>query len=261
MNDLSGQSSVWDAAVVPGQQAAASGGAEDGNTTLSTDDAMVRQLLDTQVNGSYNTFGKTLIGRALAIPLTILLSPVLAVISVAVVVDSGLPVLYRAQRGGFRGRPFKIMKFRTMVKDADKIGGGTTALGDPRITRVGRFLRKTKLDEFPQLLNILKGDMCFIGPRPELTHYTEKYSGNERYILEVRPGITDFSSIEFINLDEVVGTEDADEVYEREVLSRKNALRLKYVAEMSPFTDARIFTATVIRAVGGVLRQLAIGRR
>ena len=102
-----------------------------------------------------------------------------------------------------------------MVKNADKIGGGTTALHDPRITKVGNFLRKTKLDEIPQLGQVLQGKMSLIGPRPELLKYVNQYEGEEKDILQVRPGITDFSSIEFINLDEIVGGENADEMYEK----------------------------------------------
>ena len=218
-------------------------------------------LLEKRAGGVYNKHIKPLIGRGIAVPLLVVLSPVFAVVSAAIIVDSGLPVFYRGQRGGLGGRPFRIFKFRTMVADADKIGGGTTALDDPRITRVGGFLRKTKMDEFPQLLNIIRGEMCFVGPRPELLRYTSQYSGPERYIVRVRPGITDFSSIEFINLDEVVGEADADAVYERNVLQRKNQLRIKYVEQMSPTTDLRLFTSTVGRAFEKFFRQLLGGMR
>lgn len=206
--------------------------------------------------GSYNLHVKRPLGLAIAVPLLVVLSPVMLVIALAIVVDSGFPVLYRGQRGGFRGKPFHIFKFRSMVRDAETVGGGTTSLGDPRITRVGAFLRKTKLDEFPQLLNVIRGDMCFIGPRPELLRYTTRYAGDEKYILQVRPGITDFSSVEYINLAEVVGSGDADAVYERDVLGRKNELRIQYVAQMSARTDLRLFITTVWRAVLGVLGLL-----
>lgn len=132
-----------------------------------------------------------------------------------------------------------------MVQDADKIGGGTTALNDCRITKVGHFLRKTKLDETANLINIFLGTMSFIGPRPELIKYTEQYKGREKVILEVRPGITDFSSMQFINLDEIVGTENADEMYEKYVLKKKNILRIKYAENVSLITDIRIFFKTI----------------
>ena len=136
-----------------------------------------------------------------------------------------------------------------MVKNADKIGGGTTALNDPRITRVGAFLRKTKLDEIANVFCCLIGTMSFIGPRPELTRYTDTYSGLDKYILHVRPGITNFSSIELISLDEVVGDSNADEIYEKYVYKKKNELRLKYVYNVSLLTDVKLFFSTVFKVV------------
>ena len=170
--------------------------------------------------------------------------------------ESGFPIFYRANRGGYKGKTFKINKFRTMVKNADKIGGGTTALNDSRITKVGAFLRKTKLDEIAQLFNIIGGTMSFIGPRPELLQYTDNYDELEKNILNVRPGITDYSSDVFINLDEIVGSENADEMYEKYVLKNKNALRVKYAAEVSFATDFKIFFKTVFDVINKVFRFL-----
>ena len=154
--------------------------------------------------------------------------------------------------------PFKIFKFRTMVKNADKIGGGTTALNDPRITRVGRFLRKTKLDEVANLVSIIKGDMSFIGPRPELLRYTEKYDEREQVILMVRPGITDYSSLQYINLDEIVGEENADEYYEQYVLKPKNEMRIRYANEVSFTTDVKLFVLTVIGVIKKAFKAIFI---
>lgn len=195
--------------------------------------------------GFYNLYAKRWIGFVLALVLMICLLPFYLIIGAAVAIESGFPVFYRPQRGGYKNKPFRIFKFRSMVKNADKIGGGTTALNDPRITKVGNFLRKTKLDETPQLFNILVGTMSFIGPRPELLRYVEQYEGDEKLILEVRPGITDFSSIEFINLDELVGSGNADEMYEKYVLKRKNELRVKYAREVSFAVDCKLFFSTV----------------
>ena len=192
-------------------------------------------------NGIYNRFFKRIIGLLLAIILLAILWPFYFIIALAVAIEDGFPVFYRPQRGGYHNNPFRIFKFRSMVKNADKIGGGTTALNDPRITKVGNFLRKTKLDEIPQLFNIIGGSMSFIGPRPELLRYTDQYEGEEKLIFEVRPGITDFSSIEFINLDEIVGQGDADEMYEKYVLKKKNQLRIKYAKEVSFTTDVTLF--------------------
>lgn len=197
----------------------------------------------------YNRYIKRFLDFVFSIVILILLSPLFLIIAILIVADSGTPVFYRALRGGYKNVPFKIYKFRTMVKDADKIGGGTTALNDSRITRVGSFLRKTKLDEIANLINIVKGEMSFIGPRPELLQYTELYDEKEKYIFEVRPGITDFSSDLFINLDEIVGNENADEMYEKYVLKNKNALRVKYAAEVSLATDLKIFYKTVIDVI------------
>ena len=205
----------------------------------------------------YNKYIKRVIGFVLALVLLIPLLPVYIVIALLIVIDSGFPVFYKADRGGYKGKTFKIFKFRSMVKNADKIGGGTTALNDSRITKVGAFLRKTKLDEIPQLFNILNGTMSFVGPRPELLRYTEKYAGEEECILKVRPGITDYSSIEFINLDEIVGGDNADEMYEKHVLKRKNELRVKYAKTVSFKTDVKLFFLTVHRTIKKALKFVA----
>lgn len=209
--------------------------------------------------GIYNRVIKRIIDIILSFILIIVLLPMIVLVSVAIIIDDGFPVFYRANRGGYNNKTFRIFKFRTMVKNADKIGGGTTALNDNRITKVGNFLRKTKLDEVANLISIIKGDMSFIGPRPELLKYTEQYNGVEKYILKVRPGITDYSSLEFINLDEVVGSENADEYYEKYVLKEKNLLRVKYVATVSFKTDLYLFWATVFgtikKALGFIFKK------
>lgn len=203
--------------------------------------------------GFYNRVVKRAIDFVLALFFIIILAPLLVVISVFIVIDDGFPILYKADRGGYKGKTFQITKFRTMVKNADQIGGGTTALNDKRITRVGAFLRKTKLDEFANLFSILNGNMSFVGPRPELVQYTNQYKGTEKLIFQVRPGITDYSSIEFINLDEMVGNENADEMYEKYILPKKNKLRVKYAATVSFTTDCQLFFCTVWKVLEKVL--------
>ena len=209
-------------------------------------------------NSFYNRVIKPVIGFVLALILLLILWPFYLIIAAAVAVESGFPVLYKPLRGGYKQKSFQIYKFRSMVKNADKIGGGTTALHDPRITKVGNFLRKTKLDEIPQLFNILRGNMSFIGPRPELLQYTDQYEGEEKLILEVRPGITDYSSIEFINLDEIVGQGNADEMYEKYVLKKKNQLRIKYAKEVSFVTDVKLFAKTVWRVIQKALSFIVL---
>lgn len=207
--------------------------------------------LERKVNGIYNRCIKRGIDLCLAIPFFVLLMPVYIVISYMIIKEDGFPIFYRAYRGGYKNKNFRICKFRSMIKNADKIGGSTTALHDPRVTKTGVFLRRTKLDETPQLINIIRGEMSFVGPRPEALEYVKQFKGQEKYILQVRPGITDYSSMKFINLDEVVGSENVDEVFRRDVLWKKNVLRVKYVADISFFTDVKIFFMTI----GKVLKK------
>lgn len=204
----------------------------------------------------YNRFFKRIIDFIIAFFLLIAALPFFVVISLIIVIDSGFPIFYKPLRDGYKSKPFHIYKFRTMVKDADK-GDGTTALNDPRITRAGKILRKLKLDEIPQLINVLNSTMSFIGPRPELLKYTERYDGEEKLILQVRPGITDFSSIEFINLDEIVGEENPDEMYEKYVLKPKNQLRIKYAKEVSLKTDIALFTKTCLQVLKKAIRVIS----
>lgn len=194
---------------------------------------------------AYNRYIKRILDMAISGVALFILWPFYLIIAAAIAVETGFPVFYRADRGGYQGKPFRICKFRTMVKDADKIGGGTTAFNDSRITKVGSFLRKTKLDEIPQLGQVFLGKMSLIGPRPELLRYVDQYQGEEMQIMQVRPGITDYSSIEFINLDEIVGSENADEMYEKYVLKQKNQLRIKYAQTVSFTTDVKLLFLTV----------------
>lgn len=172
-------------------------------------------------------------------------------IGVFVKLTSPGPVFYQALRGGYHNKPFNILKFRTMVVGADKYSG-TTALNDPRVTKLGRILRKTKLDELPQIFNILKGDMSFIGPRPELLKYTARYTKAQECILWVRPGISDPSSIRLISLDQAVGHDDPEGTYERSILGEKNAMRVAYAKSQSFGTDAGLFFKTL----GCVLKKM-----
>ena len=182
----------------------------------------------------------------------VVLSPLLLLIAVAVKVNSDGPVIYKGKRVGQYGKIFKIIKFRTMQPDAERYGT-TTAKDDPRITRIGRFLRKTKLDELPQLFNILKGEMSFVGPRPEVEEHTSEYNDEEKLILTVRPGLTDYSSIHFISLDEVLGAENPHQVYLSGVRAQKNRLRLKYIRERSFWTDLKIMGLTFVSLVRKII--------
>lgn len=184
-----------------------------------------------------------LLALILLIPGLIIMIP----LAVWVKLDSPGPVIYRALRGGYHNKPFYIMKFRSMVVDADK-SGGCTALNDSRVTRAGKIMRRLKLDELPQLFNILKGEMSFVGPRPELLLYTTQYTKEQECILWVRPGITDRSSIVYIAQDEIVGTENPVENFEKYILPEKNRLRVEYAKNQSFLLDAGLFFETI----GGV---------
>lgn len=180
----------------------------------------------------------------------LILSPLLLGIAAVIRLTSPGPAFYRGLRSGMGGVPFRMLKFRTMVADAERIGGPSTGKNDPRVTPIGRFLRAHKLDELPQLINVLRGEMSLVGPRPEVLQYTQLYEGEEKLILTVKPGITDFASIEFIDLAEHLGSDRVDHTYERNVKPVKNQLRIRYVREQGLRTDARILVRTLLHIVG-----------
>ncbi len=177
--------------------------------------------------------------------LLVILSPVLLVIAVAVRLTSRGPILYRGERVGKDSERFHLLKFRTMRPDAER-HGTTTALDDWRITSVGRWLRRYKVDELPQLVNVVRGEMSLVGPRPEVEEHTSEYSEEEQAILGVLPGITDFSSIRFARLDLALGTTNAHQVYLDGVRAEKNALRLRYVRERCFRIDLKILLMTAV---------------
>jgi len=157
------------------------------------------------------------------------------------------PVFYRGERVGLHGKIFRIFKFRTMVVNADKIGGPSTADDDPRITHVGKYLRKYKLDELPQLINVLKGDMSIVGPRPEVKYYVDIYTEEEKEILTVRPGITDWASIWNSGEGAVLaGSLDPEKTYMEKIRPEKIRLQLKYVRKQSFLIDLKIILQTLL---------------
>ena len=176
----------------------------------------------------------------------LLLSPLLLSLAVRIRIEGGGPVFYRGLRIGLHGQPFRILKFRTMVVDADWMGGASTADDDPRITRIGKKLRKYKLDELPQLINVFLGDMSLVGPRPEVPHYVNMYTDEEKAILTVRPGITDWASL--WNPDEgaiLAGSPDPERTYMEKIRPEKIRLQLKYVRERSLWIDCKIIWQTI----------------
>jgi lipopolysaccharide/colanic/teichoic acid biosynthesis glycosyltransferase len=189
----------------------------------------------------------------------VLLSPLFLGIVWLIHREDGGPVFYRGERVGRQGNPFRIFKFRTMVVNADRIGGPSTPDDDPRITRIGRRLRKHKLDELPQLFNVFLGEMSLVGPRPEVKCYTEMFTPEERAILSVRPGITDWASI--WNSDEggiLAGAADPEAAYLELIRPTKVKLQLRYVQEQSLATDLQILWKTMIVLVNSRARDRAV---
>jgi len=177
----------------------------------------------------------------------ILLAPIFVLSALWIMIDSKGPIFFRQERVGFQGINFRIHKFRTMVLNAEKKGKQITVGEDSRITTVGSFLRKYKLDELPQLIDVLVGDMSLVGPRPEVPKYIDCYSDDEKYdVLSVKPGITDNASIEFRNENELLASSnDPEATYINEVLPKKIALYRKYVRECSFFGDVAIIFKTI----------------
>ncbi|MFC1491393.1 sugar transferase [Nitrospinota bacterium] len=184
-----------------------------------------------------------------------LLLPVLGVTAFFIKREDGGPVFYRGVRVGRHGKEFRIFKFRSMVMNADKIGGPSSSDDDPRITRAGKFIRKYKLDEIPQLLNVLKGEMSLVGPRPEVPEEVVKYTEEEKRLLSVLPGITDYASIKFHNEGEILkGSEDPHETYRRLIRPEKIRLGLQYVEERSFLKDLGIIMETAGILLGSRLK-------
>lgn len=178
--------------------------------------------------------------------------PLLLLIALAIWIDDPGPVFYRQVRVGRNGKTFRIFKFRSMVMDADKKGLALPSAGTAWITRVGAVLRKTKLDELAQLLNVLLGQMSFVGPRPEVPKYVELYTPYQRQVLLVRPGITDYASIAYRNENDLLaGASDPEAMYIEQIMPDKIELNMKYLREISPLADIRLILKTIVAVIKG----------
>ena len=178
--------------------------------------------------------------------------PLLLLIALAIWIDDPGPVFYRQVRVGRNGKTFRIFKFRSMVMDADKKGLAITVSRDSRITRVGAVLRKTKLDELAQLLNVILGQMSFVGPRPEVPKYVELYTPYQRQVLLVRPGITDYASIAYRNENDLLaGAPNPEAMYIEQIMPDKIELNMKYLREISPLADIRLILKTIVAVIKG----------
>lgn len=176
----------------------------------------------------------------------IILSPLFLIVAIWIKLDSNGPVFYRQTRVGRNSKDFKLLKFRSMVTDADKNGLITVGGRDPRVTQSGYFIRKYKLDELPQLLNVLKGDMSLVGPRPEVRKYVDLYNESQRRVLSVKPGITDYASIQFIDENEILGkAENPEMVYIEKVMPEKIKYNMKYIQNRSVKEYFKIIFLTI----------------
>jgi lipopolysaccharide/colanic/teichoic acid biosynthesis glycosyltransferase len=180
----------------------------------------------------------------------LVLAPVLLLVALLIRLDSSGPVFFRQERIGKNFRPFFIYKFRTMVQDAPRRGGPITFGADPRITRVGRVLRRAKLDEFPQLINVIRGEMSLVGPRPEVRSYVELFREDYKEILQVLPGITDLASLKYRDEAEILArAANPEEEYLRTILPDKITLAKEYVRRASLFLDVSLILKTLTKVV------------
>ena len=178
------------------------------------------------------------------------LLPIMVILAVWIKFDSQGSIFFRQIRVGKDGRDFRIYKFRTMIVNAEKMGIITIGERDPRITNSGYFLRKYKLDELPQLINVLKGEMSFVGPRPEVRKYVEMYNQEQLKILTVKPGITDYASIEYINEDEILGKSlNPEKTYIEEIMPQKIKYNMKYINNKTVIEYFKIIFLTIIKII------------
>jgi len=177
----------------------------------------------------------------------LVMAPFLAIIAILIKMGDGGPVFYRQVRVGLQGKLFRIWKFRTMVPDSDRQGLAITAEGDPRITRLGKWLREKKIDEFPQLWNVIRGEMSLVGPRPEVPRYVAIYNQRQREVLELRPGITDLATLEFRKEEELLGhASDVEKFYVEYCLPRKIELNLLYARRANLWEDTKVILRTLV---------------
>ena len=180
----------------------------------------------------------------------VVLAPIFIVLVIWIKIDSKGPVFYKQVRVGQNGIDFGLFKFRSMVVDADKKGLITVGGRDPRITRSGYFIRKYKLDELPQLINVLVGDMSLVGPRPEVRKYVELYTDEQQKVLSVKPGITDYASIEYMDENEILGkSNDPEKTYIEEIMPEKIKYNMKYINNKNLFEYFKIILLTVLKIV------------
>lgn len=194
----------------------------------------------------YMKYFKRTFDLVCTVPGLILLTPLFLVVSLLIKLDDGGSVFFRQERIGYNGKPFKMWKFRTMIIDAEKKGMQITVGNDPRITKIGGLLRKTKLDELPQLINVVLGQMSLVGPRPEVAKYVNLYNEDQRQVLKLKPGITDPASIKFRSENEfLAAAKEPEKVYIENIMPEKIKINLQYASRASLFTDFLVILRTI----------------
>ncbi|BFU60219.1 MULTISPECIES: sugar transferase [Rodentibacter] len=180
----------------------------------------------------------------------IIFSPIFIILVIWIKLDSKGPIFYKQIRIGLYGKEFELFKFRSMVMDADKKGLITVGGCDPRVTRSGYFIRKYKLDELPQLINVLVGDMSLVGPRPEVRKYVELYNNEQRKVLSIKPGITDYASIEYMDENEILGkSNDPEKIYIEKIMPEKIKYNMKYIQNKNLFEYFKIIFLTMLKII------------
>ncbi len=178
----------------------------------------------------------------------VITAPLMGLLAVLIKISSPGPVFFRGTRVGKYGKPYKMFKFRTMVPNAEKLGGPSTAEDDSRLTKIGKFLKKFQLDELPQLINVFKGEMSFVGPRPEVPFYVDMMTKEEKIILSIRPGMTDWASLwNFHEGGILTGSLDPEKTYMEKIRPEKLRLQMKYVKERSFLVDIKIIFKTIFK--------------
>lgn len=202
------------------------------------------------LNECYRKYGKRAFDLCAGIFGLVLVSPLFVIIAGLVKASDGGPIFYRQKRIGRYFRPFVLLKFRSMTVDAERSGPQITVRNDHRITSIGKLLRKTKLDELPQLINVVRGDMSLVGPRPEVPKYVDLFRADYERILTVMPGITDFAAVEFKDEERVLQQFDQpEEGYIKFILPRKMELYAKYISELGFWTDIKLIFLTILKII------------
>lgn len=217
--------------------------------------AKVRKYYNLLKKKQVSLFVKRLLDVIFGAILLVLFSPIFLILAIVIKIDSKGPIFYRQERVTIYNRTFKIFKFRTMVQNADIIGPLATVENDKRVTRVGRIIRKVRLDEFPQLINIIAGDMSFVGTRPEVRKYVDAYNDEMKATLLMRAGVTSYASIVFKDEDQIIKkyvnkNHDVDDVYVHKVLPIKMKMNLEYIKKFNVFYDIMIVMWTALAVFG-----------